>query len=85
MLIIHLLGLSDLDLFHSAWFCERAFRFLEPELEGRFRTIDLGCLILAGTGEPLPWEPAFSGLRAVIDWDLYRMKIAEKGAAGKYP
>lgn len=30
-------------------------------------------------------DRAFAGLRACIDWDLYRRKIAERGAAGKYP
>jgi hypothetical protein len=121
-------GILDVpDHFHTAWFYARAFRFLEPEHEGRLQAIardlkgvplaltseaiDLGCLMHADTGEPLPWESAeqvlpvrgplrrflqsheyrrlrdlaFSGLRAAIDWDLYRMKIAEKGAAGKYP
>lgn len=121
-------GILDVpDHFHTALFYARAFRFLDPEHEGRFQAIardlrnaplalaseaiDLGCLIHRDTGEPLPWEPAeqllpvrgtlrrflrsheyrrlrdpaFSGLRAGIDWDLYRMKIAEKGAAGKYP
>ena len=121
-------GVLDVpDHYHTAFFYARAFRFLEPEREGRFlavardlkgvpialasEAIDLGCLIHADTGEPLPWEPAeqvlpvrgplrrflqsheyrrlrdpaFSGLRAGVDWDLYRMKIAEKGAAGKYP
>lgn len=121
-------GVLDVpDHYHTAFFYSRAFRFLEPEHEGRFQAvardlkgvplalaseaIDLGCLIHADTGVPLPWEPAeqvlpvrdplrgflqspeyrrlldraFSGLHAGIDWDLYRMKIAEKGAAGKYP
>jgi len=121
-------GILDVpDHFHTAWFYARAFRFLEPEREGRLQAIardlkgvplalaseaiDLGCMMHADTGEPLPWEPAeqvlpvrgplrrflqsheyrrlrdlaFSGLRAAVDWDLYRMKIAEKGAAGKYP
>ena len=121
-------GILDVpDHFHTALFYSRAFRFLEPEQEGRFQAIardlksiplalaseaiELGCLIHADTGVPIRWEPAeqvlpirgplrrfvlsheyrrlrdpaFSGLRAGIDWDLYRMKIAEKGAAGKYP
>jgi hypothetical protein len=121
-------GVMDVpDHFHTAIFYASAFRFLEPEHEGRFlaiardlktiplalasEAIDLGCLIHADTGEPLPWEPgeqvlpvrgplleyllspgyrnlrdqAFEAFRAGIDWDRYRMKIAERGAAGKYP
>jgi len=121
-------GVLDVpDHFHTALFYAHAFRFLEPEHEGRFQAIardlkeiplalaseaiDLGCLIHADTGAPLPWEPAeqvlpirgplrryllspeyrrlrnpaFSALRARIDWDRYRAKIAEKGAGGKYP
>ena len=115
------------DHYHTAWFYARAFRFLDPEREGRFQAIardlkgvplalaseaiDLGCLIESDTGLTLPWEPAeqvlpvrgplrgflqsqeyrrlrapaFSGLRTAVDWNLYRGKIAEKGAAGKYP
>jgi hypothetical protein len=121
-------GILDVpDHFHTALFYSRAFRFLEPEAEGRFHAIardlkgiplalaseaiDLGCLIRADSGAPLPWEPAeqvlpirgplrgylkseayrrlrdgsFSALRTGIDWDRYRLKIAEKGVAGKYP
>lgn len=121
-------GILDVpDHFHTALFYSRAFRFLEPEAEGRFlaiardlkgiplaiasEAIDLGCLIRSDTCEPLPWEPAeqvlpirgplrgylksdayrrlrdasFSALRAGIDWDRYRLKIAGRGAAGKYP
>jgi hypothetical protein len=121
-------GVLDVpDHFHTALFYARAFRFLEPEHEGRFlaiardlravplalasEAIEMGCLIRADTGDPLPWEPAeqvlpvrgplrryllspeyrslreqaFAALRAALDWDRYRMKIAERGAAGKYP
>jgi hypothetical protein len=121
-------GVLDVpDHFHTAQIFARAFRFLEPEREGRFQAIvrdlkgvplalaseaiELGCMIDADTGEPLPWEPAeqvlpirgplrkyllspehrhlrdqaFSALHAGIDWDRYRGKIAERGAAGKYP
>lgn len=30
-------------------------------------------------------DGAFNGLRVAVDWDLYRGKIAARGAAGKYP
>ncbi|HEY6073423.1 MAG TPA: hypothetical protein VIV15_08555, partial [Anaerolineales bacterium] len=121
-------GVLDVpDHFHTAFFYSRAFRFLEPENEGRFHAIardlegvplalaseaiEMGCLIDAATGDLLPWEPAeqvmpirgalrgyprsndylrlrdqaSSALRVAVDWDLYRMRIAEKGAAGNYP
>jgi hypothetical protein len=121
-------GIMDVpDHYHTALFYSRAFRFLEPEAEGRFHAIardlrgvplalaseaiDFGCMVDADTGNPLPWEPAeqvlpvrgpvrrhlqsadyrrireraFLALRVGVDWDRYRLKIAERGAAGKYP
>ncbi|MBI5419001.1 MAG: hypothetical protein HZA60_02825 [Deltaproteobacteria bacterium] len=121
-------GVLDVpDHFHTALFYAVAFRFLEPEKEGRFQAIardlkgaplalvseaiDFGCLCDAATGKPLPWEPAeqvlavrgplrrhllsaeyrrlrdraFSEVRAAVDWDRYRAKIAEKGRSGNYP
>jgi len=30
-------------------------------------------------------EGAYNGLRVAVDWDLYRGKIAARGAVGKYP
>ncbi|MBI5577416.1 MAG: hypothetical protein HY896_13780 [Deltaproteobacteria bacterium] len=121
-------GVLDVpDHFHTALFYSRAFRFLEPEREGRFlaiardlkgvplalasEAIETGCMIDVHTGEPLPWEPAeqvmpvrgglrrylrsddyrslrdeaFSASRIAIDWDLYRSRIAERGASGNYP
>jgi hypothetical protein len=121
-------GVLDVpDHFHTALLYARAFRFLDPEHEGRFQAIardlggvplalvseaiEMGCLIHPETLEPLPWEPAeqvlpvrgplrahlmsseyrtirdkaFAAFRAAVDWDCYRVKIAEKGAAGKYP
>jgi len=121
-------GVLDVpDHFHTALFYSRAFRFLEPESEGRFlaiardlegvplalasEAIEMGCLVDTATAEPIPWEPAeqvmpvrgalrrffpspeyrrlrdqaFSALRVSVDWDLYRSRIAERGAAGKYP
>ena len=121
-------GVLDVpDHFHTALFYSRAFRFLEPESEGRFQAIardlrgiplalaseaaETGCLIDASTGETLAWEPAeqvmpirgslrghirsedylrlrdqaSSALRVSVDWDLYRLRIAEKGASGNYP
>lgn len=121
-------GVLDVpDHFHTALFYSRAFRFLEPESEGRFHAIvrdlrgiplalaseaiEMGCLVDADRMVPFQWEPAeqvmpykgalgkylrsqeyrrlrdhaFSALRVSVDWDLYRSKISEMGAAGKYP
>lgn len=121
-------GILDVpDHFHTALIYSRAFRFLDPQAEGRFQAMarDLkglplalaseavgeGCLIDTGTGLPVPWEPAeqvmplreplrhhfrssafcrvrdevASALRVAVDWDRYRLKIAAKGRAGKYP
>jgi len=121
-------GILDVpDHFHTALIYSRAFRFLDPQAEGRFQAMarDLkglplalaseaigeGCLIDTGTGLPVPWEPAeqvmplreplrhhfrssafcrvrdevASALRVAVDWDRYRLQIAAKGRAGKYP
>jgi hypothetical protein len=68
-------GVLDVpDHFHTALFYARAFRFLEPECEGRFQAmvrslkgiplalaseaVELGCLVDPTTGEPVPWEAA---------------------------
>jgi hypothetical protein len=68
-------GVLDVpDHFHTALFYSRAFRFLEPECEGRLHAIardlrgiplalaseaiETGCLVDANRMEPLPWEPA---------------------------
>lgn len=68
-------GVLDVpDHFHTALFYSRAFRFLEPEIEGRFQAIvrdlsgiplalaseaiKLGCLVDRSTGNPHPWEAA---------------------------
>lgn len=68
-------GVLDVpDHFHTALFYSRAFRFLEPAIEGRLNAIardlrgvplslvseavELGCLVGAASLEPLPWEPA---------------------------
>jgi len=68
-------GVLDVpDHFHTALFYSRAFRFLDPDIEGRFQAIarDLKgiplataseavreeCLIDTATGLPVPWDPA---------------------------
>ncbi len=68
-------GVLDVpDHFHTAVFYSRAFRFLDPHAEGRFRAIarDLQgiplaiaseavreeCLTDADGGQPVPWDPA---------------------------
>src|SRR5512139_3354434 len=68
-------GVLDVpDHFHTALFYSRAFRYLDPEAEGRFRAIgrDLegvplalasdaireGCLVNRGTGAPMAWPVA---------------------------
>ena len=68
-------GVLDVpDHFHTALFYSRAFRYLDPEAEGRFQAIarDLsgvplalaseaileGCLVDRGTGAPMPWPVA---------------------------
>ena len=116
-------GVLDVpEHFHTALFYSRAFRYLDPEVEGRFRAIarDLagvplalasdavreGCLVDRSTGAPMEWpvaeqvlavrgplrrfvrsemyrkarERALAALRVVVNWDLYRMKIASRGA-----
>jgi hypothetical protein len=116
-------GVLDVpDHFHTALFYSRAFRYLDPEAEGRFRAIarDLegvplalasdaireGCLVDRATGAPMAWpaaeqvmavrgplrrylrsreyrdarERALAGLRVVVNWDLYREKIASAGS-----
>ncbi len=71
------------DHFHTALFYSRAFRYLDPAVEGRFRAIarDLasvplvlasdaareGCLVDRGTGAPLPWAAAEQVLPAQGD------------------
>ena len=68
-------GVLDVpDHFHTALFYSRAFRYLDPEAEGRFQAIarDLsgvplalasdaireGCLVDRNTGAPMPWPVA---------------------------
>jgi len=68
-------GVLDVpDHFHTALFYSRAFRYLDPEAEGRFLAIarDLsgvpltlasdaireGCLVDRRTGAPIPWPAA---------------------------
>ena len=68
-------GVLDVpDHFHTALFYSRAFRYLDPEAEGRFLAIarDLsgvpltlasdaireGCLVERSTGAPIPWPAA---------------------------
>jgi len=68
-------GVLDVpDHFHTALFYSRAFRYLDPEAEGRFLAIarDLsgvplaiasdagreGCLVERSTGAPVPWPAA---------------------------
>jgi len=68
-------GVLDVpDHFHTALFYSRAFRYLDPEAEGRFQAIarDLsgvplalasdaireGCLVDRTTGAPMPWPVA---------------------------
>jgi hypothetical protein len=68
-------GVLDVpDHFHTALFYSRAFRYLDPEAEGRFQAIarDLsgvpltlasdaiseGCLVDRATGAPIPWPAA---------------------------
>jgi hypothetical protein len=68
-------GVLDVpDHFHTALFYSRAFRYLDPEAEGRFQAIarDLsgvplalasdaireGCLVDRRTGAPMPWPVA---------------------------
>ena len=112
-------GVLDVpDHFHTALFYSRAFRYLDPEAEGRFQAIarDLsgvplalasdaireGCLVDRSTGAPMPWPVAEQVMavrgplrrflrspsyrearnrasaehRVVVNWDLYREKIA---------
>lgn len=112
-------GVLDVpDHFHTALFYSRAFRYLDPEAEGRFQAIarDLsrvplalasdaireGCLVDRNTGAPMPWPVAEQVMavrgplrrflhspsyrearnrasadhRVVVNWDLYREKIA---------
>ncbi len=114
-------GVLDIpDHFHTALFYSRAFRYLDPEAEGRFLAIarDLsgiplalasdaireGCLTDRTTGGPTPWPTAEQVLanrgplrrflrspsyrearnrasadhRFVVNWDLYREKIARR-------
>ena len=116
-------GVLDVpDHFHTALFYSRAFRYLDPEAEGRFQAIarDLegvplalasdaireGCLVDRTTGAPMAWpvaeqvmavrgplrrhlrsgeyrearERALAGLRVVVNWDLYRAKLASAGS-----
>lgn len=68
-------GVLDVpDHFHTAVFYSKAFRYLDPDAEGRFHAIarDLagvplalssdaireGCLVDRRTGEPMPWPAA---------------------------
>jgi len=68
-------GVLDVpDHYHTALFYSRAFRYLDPEAEGRFQAIarDLsgvplalasdaireGCLVDRNTGAPMPWPVA---------------------------
>jgi len=112
-------GVLDVpDHFHTALFYSSAFRYLDPEAEGRFQAIarDLsgvplalasdaireGCLVDRRTGDPTPWpaaeqvmatrgplrrflrsptyreaeKRAYADHRFVVNWDLYREKIA---------
>jgi len=112
-------GVLDVpDHFHTALFYSRAFRYLDPEAEGRFQAIarDLsgvplalasdaiqeGCLVDRRTGDPMAWpaaeqvmaihgplrrflrssdyreaeKRAYADHRFVVNWDLYREKIA---------
>lgn len=114
-------GVLDVpDHFHTALFYSKAFRFLDPEAEGRFLAIarDLagvpvalssdaireGCLVDRRTGAPMPWpaaeqvmatrgplrrflrspsyrearDRAYADLHVVVNWDLYREKIASR-------
>ncbi len=114
-------GVLDVpDHFHTALFYSRAFRYLDPEAEGRFLAIarDLsgvplalasdairkGSLVDRTTGASIPWPPAEQVLalrgplrrflrsppyrearnraladhRFVVNWDLYREKIARR-------
>ena len=116
-------GVLDVpEHFHTALFYSRAFRYLDPESEGRFRAIarDLagvplalasdaireGCLVDRATGAPMEWpvaeqvmavrgplrrfvrsgeyrgarDRALAALRVVVNWDLYRSRIASRGA-----
>jgi hypothetical protein len=110
------------DHFHTALFYSRAFRYLDPAVEGTFRAIarDVaslplalasdaireGCLVERATGAPLAWptaeqllptrgelrrflrskgyaearDRAAGGLQVAVDWDLYREKVAARGA-----
>ncbi len=121
-------GVLDVpDHFHTAFFYSRAFRFLDPQIEGRFlamardlkgvplalasEAIEEGCLFDASIGLPVPWEPAeqvlplrdplrrylrspayrrsrdkaADALRVVVNWDLYREKIAAGHVARNSP
>jgi len=112
-------GMLDMpEHFHTALFYSRTFRYLDPEVEGRFLAIarDLkgvplalasdairrNCLFDRSTGRLLPWQAseqvmtergllrrffhskeyretrdeARSKIRAIVNWDLYREKIA---------
>jgi len=59
--------------------------------ESAFRMLIIHWLSLSDPDRPFSAarprlrDQAFSALRAGIDWDRYRWKIAERGAAGKYP
>jgi len=112
-------GMLDVpEHYHTALFYSRSFRYLDPEVEGRFQAIarDLagvplalasdairkGCLVDRATGAPLAWQAseqvmtergplhrflhsqayrdardkAQAGLRVIVNWDLYRSKLA---------
>jgi len=116
-------GVLDMpDHFHTALFYSRAFRYLDPEAEGRFQAIarDVagvplalasdaireGCLVDRSTAAPMEWpvaeqvmavrgplrrflrspgyrearDRALAALRVVVNWDLYREKIASREA-----
>jgi len=112
-------GMLDMpENYHTALFYSRIFRYLDPEVEGRFLAItrDLkgvplslasdairrNCLFDLSTGQLLPWQAseqvmtergllrrffnsreyretrdeARSKIRAIVNWDLYREKLA---------
>jgi hypothetical protein len=121
-------GVLDVpDHFHTALFYSRAFRYLDPEAEGRFQAIarDLagvplalasdaireGCLVDRSDGASMEWQAAeqvmairgplrrflrspsyrearnraLAALRVVVNWDLYREKIASRSTPEKSP
>jgi hypothetical protein len=90
-------GVLDVpDHFHTALFYSRAFRFLEPEREGRFlaiardlkgvpialasEAISMGCLVDSASSMPARWEPAEQVMSLRGDLRRYMQSSAYRSA-----